>query len=77
MMLRTLTSRLISCWVNNMLDVTIYYKDGSRSMYDHVAQITHISADGVTLDFITDFNDHISKCISADSVSEMRVKVYE
>ncbi len=46
-------------------------------MYDHVAQITHISADGITLDFITDFNDHTSKCIPADSVSEMRVKVYE
>lgn len=60
-----------------MLDVTIYYKDGRRSWYDHVAQITHISADGVTLDFITDFNDHTSKCIPADSVTEMRVKVYE
>ena len=31
----------------------------------------------ITLDFITDFNDHTSKCIPADSVSEMRLKVYE
>ena len=60
-----------------MLDVTIYYKNGCRSLYDHVAQITHISADYITLDFITEFNGHISKCIPADSVSLMRVKVYE
>lgn len=59
-----------------MLDVTIYYKDGRRSMYDHVAQITHIAADGLTLDFITDFNDHTSKVIPIESIKEMKVKVY-
>ena len=60
-----------------MLDVTIYFEDGKRSMYDHVAQITHIANDNLTLDFITDFDDHISKCITIKNIKEMKVKVYE
>ena len=57
-----------------MLDITIYYKDNRRSMYDHVAQITHIS-DNLVLDFITDFNDHLSKSIPTDKIERIMVKI--
>lgn len=59
-----------------MLDVTIYYKDSRRSMFDHVAQITQISGD-LTLDFITDFDDHLSKVIPAKDIERIMVKIYE
>lgn len=57
-----------------MLDITIYYKDGKRSFYDHVAQLTNIS-DNLVIDFITDFNDHIEKAINMDNVESIKVKV--
>ena len=59
-----------------MLDVTLYHKDGKRSMYDHVAQITNIS-DNLVLDFITDFNDHISKSIPANQIERAAIKIYD
>lgn len=59
-----------------MLDISIYEKDGRRHLYDHVAQITHISGN-LVLDFITDFNDHLSKSIPADNIERIMVKVYE
>lgn len=59
-----------------MLDVTLYYKDGKRSMYDHVAQITNIS-DNLVLDFITDFNDHMSKSIPASQIERAAIKIYD
>lgn len=58
-----------------MLDVTIYYNDGTRSMYDHVAQITHVS-DNLVFDFITDFNDHIEKVIASNKIERLTVKIY-
>lgn len=59
-----------------MLDVGIFYKDGARAYYDHVVQITHTGGDNVVIDFITDFNDHLQKSISADEIASMRVKIY-
>ena len=59
-----------------MFDITIYYKDGKRSFYDHVAQLTNIS-DNLVIDFITDLGDHIEKAINMDNVESIKVKKYE
>lgn len=59
-----------------MFDITIYYKDGKRSFYDHVSQLTNI-ADNLVIDFITDFDDHIEKAINMDTVESIKVKKYE
>ena len=59
-----------------MLEVTIYYKDGRRSYYDHVAQVTNFNSnDNLVLDFITDFNDHISKTLKAEEIERLGVKL--
>lgn len=58
-----------------MFDITIYYKDGRRSFYDHVAQVTNISNDNIVIDFITDFNDHINKAINAAEVDRIIMRL--
>lgn len=61
-----------------MFDVTIYYKDNRRGMYDHVSEIKYLTLNQeIALVFITDFNDKIRKHIPADQIAEMKVKTYE
>ena len=57
-----------------MFDVTIYYKDGRRSMYDHVEGIDH-NGPKVGISFLTDFNDRFYKDIPAEEIDSMKVKV--
>ena len=59
-----------------MFDVTIYYVDGRRSLFDHVTGIDLISK-YVHIQFTTDFNDHFYKEIAASTIAEMRVQVHE
>ena len=58
-----------------MMEISIYYKNGNRSYYDHVAQITNLTGENLVLDFITDFGDHISKTIKTEDVERLGVKL--
>lgn len=61
-----------------MFDITIYYKDGKRSFYDHVVRLTYnYDSDDIVLDFRTDFDDHIQKTISMNIIESIKVKKYE
>ena len=57
-----------------MFDVTIYYKDGRLSMYDHVEGIDS-NGPTVGISFLTDFNDRFYKDIPAEEIDRMKVKV--
>lgn len=43
-------------------------------MYDHVAQVTNLTNDNIVLDFVTDFDDHISKVIKAEEVYSISMR---
>lgn len=57
-----------------MFDVTIYYKDGRRSFYDHVDGL-HDNGATVGISLLTDFSDRFYKNIPAEEIDSMRVKV--
>lgn len=56
------------------MEVSVYYKNGKRAYYSNVAQITNITGENLVLDFITDFNDHMSRIIKAEEVERLGVK---
>ena len=58
-----------------MFDIAIYYKDGRRGYYDHVAQITNLTNENIVIDFITDFDDHIEKSFPANEVDRISVRM--
>lgn len=58
-----------------MLDIIIYYKDGRRSMYDHVIGID-LNGDDIGIDRLLDFNnDHIYIEIPAEQIDSIKVRI--
>lgn len=57
-----------------MLDITMYEKNGTRHLYDHVSQITNIS-DNVVIDCITDFGDQLTKIFNKDNIEYITVRI--
>lgn len=58
-----------------MFDISIYYKNGKRSYYDHVAQITNLTNENIVIDFITDFNDHLSKTLKVEEIERIVIAI--
>lgn len=60
-----------------MLDVTIYYKDGRRSFYDHVIAINDNTVNSIEIILKTDFDDILTRLIAKYDIDTIKVRVIE
>lgn len=58
-----------------MFDITIYYKDGRRSFYDHVISIDDNTSKSIGIYFRTDFDDKYLKLIPKEEIDTIKVRL--
>ena len=57
-----------------MFEVTIYYKDGRRSMLDHVVAV-YYNVTNINIKFLTDFDDEYYRSIDKDTIESINIKI--